>query len=161
VAENDIMNLPILISSQDVRKTLSELQKVGQSGAECVVLWLGKRTADGISVETVWKPEQQSGRDFFTIPETAMEKLFGELRSGRMMIAAQVHTHPRLAFHSQADDEWAIVRHTGALSLVVPHFALRTQPESFKKDTAVFTLSSQNEWRAIPEQQKGDFYQIV
>lgn len=154
------MNIPVLISERAISETLAKLQAVGRTGAECVVLWLGKRSAGSITVETVWKPEQQSGRDFFTIPETAMEKLFGELRSDRMMIAAQVHTHPRRAFHSQADDEWAIVRHTGALSLVVPHFGLRTRAESFKMDTAVFKLSDQNVWQEIPEHRKDDFYRI-
>jgi len=36
------------------------------------------------------------------------------------MVAAQVHSHPDEAFHSKGDDEWAIVRHEGALSIVVP-----------------------------------------
>ena len=62
------------------------------------------------------------------------------------MVAAQVHTHPAQAFHSEADDQWAIVRHVGALSLVVPYFAKDTRVASFFDDVALFRLSSENAW---------------
>jgi hypothetical protein len=39
-------------------------------------------------------------------------------------IRAQVHTHPREAFHSSTDDAWPIVHLEGFLSLVIPEFAL-------------------------------------
>jgi hypothetical protein len=60
-----------------------------------------------------------------------------------------VHSHPAKAFHSRADDEWAIVRHEGALSLVVPDFASRTSADSFATDIAAFVLTSSNEWAEI------------
>jgi hypothetical protein len=77
------------------------------------------------------------------------------------MIAAQIHTHPKRAFHSAADDKWAIVRHTGALSLVIPHFALRTSRASFRADTAVFALSPQNKWLMASPDRLDDFYRII
>jgi hypothetical protein len=90
-----------------------------------------------------------------------MDKLMQELRTRRLMIAAQVHTHPNLAYHSTADDRWAIVRHVGALSLVVPHFALRTSCETFKKDNTVFSLSPRNEWLELPMKRTDAFYKIL
>ena len=67
----------------------------------------------------------------FHIPPEGMTALYAELRHKRLMVAAQVHSHPQEAFHSKADDRWAIVRHEGALSLVVPHFAQATTLDRF------------------------------
>ena len=62
------------------------------------------------------------------------------------MIAAQVHSHPEEAFHSKADDAWAIVRHINALSLVLPRFALETNLNSFVDDTKTYQLNPNNCW---------------
>lgn len=144
-----------------INETLLTLQKVGQRRTECIVLWLGTRSADGIRIEEMYKPDQEASRDFFRIPEDSMERLFQKLRPKRRFVAAQVHTHPRLAFHSYADDEWAIVRHVGALSLVLPFFGLRTHPETFVSDTAVFALSEKNEWIEVAAGQISNHYRIT
>ena len=68
------------------------------------------------------------------------------LRSGRLKIVAQVHSHPGEAFHSEVDDEWAIVRHVGALSLVVPGFARWTTPTNFVAQAVAYELSASNQW---------------
>jgi len=140
------VNSPVIVPAAVVRQTLTELQSAGRQRSERIVLWLGRRTRDAIKVELFWVPDQQAGHDFFEIPEDAMRDLFCELRTRRLMVAAQVHTHPRQAFHSYADDTGAIVRHTGALSLVVPHFGLQTELNTFIQHTAAFVLSRNNEW---------------
>lgn len=151
----------VFVPSQIIAETLHELQSVGRRESECVVLWLGTRDAQGIKVNSLWKPKQEADCDFFHIPEKSMDKLMQELRSRRLMIAAQVHTHPNLAFHSSADDKWTIVRHVGALSLVIPHFAQRTNRESFKSDTVVFSLSPRNKWLEVPMKNTDAFYKIL
>ena len=55
---------------------------------------------------------------------------------------AQVHSHPGEAFHSPADDRWAIPRQVGALSIVLPFFAAGISEETFFEQAAVFTLSN-------------------
>jgi hypothetical protein len=82
----------------------------------------------------------------FHITPPGMDALRDRLRAGRLMVAAQVHTHPEKAFHSEADDRWAIIRHRGALSCVVPWFARRTRAERFLGDTKVFRLDASSEW---------------
>ena len=66
-----------------------------------------------------------------------------------MLIAAQVHSHPEEAFHSQADDNWAILRHLGALSIVVPYFANQTSVGNFLRQVAIFRLNDANQWREL------------
>jgi hypothetical protein len=161
VAEITAMNSPILISSELIRQTLAQLQHVGRRKSECVILWLGKRNNGALKIQQAWVPEQKAGYGFFDIPESSMHALFTGLRKHRLIVAAQVHTHPRQAFHSYADDKWAIVRHTGALSLVLPDFALRTTIQTFFHESALFVLSLQNEWLEVPASDRHNFYQIT
>lgn len=39
------------------------------------------------------------------------------------LLAGQIHAHPNHAYHSPADDQLALIRLPGGLSIVVPHFA--------------------------------------
>lgn len=153
--------ITVFVSHQIIKETLHELRQVGRRCVECVVLWLGCRDDKGVSVKTVWIPEQEVGYGLFRIPENAMEQLFSEMRNRRLMIAAQIHTHPQRAFHSHADDKWAIVRHVGALSLVLPYFAQKTQLNNFKSHAAVFALSKTNEWIKVPKRRASQFYYIT
>src|SRR4051794_17868587 len=100
-----------------VEQTLAELQTAGRRDAEGVVLWLARRAGDGVDILEAHVPEYESRRDHFIIPRESMAALLRRLGESKMIIAAQVHSHPELAFHSEADNEWAIVRHLHALSL--------------------------------------------
>ena len=160
VVKANVMN-PILVPSSIIDQTLAKLQHVGRRRSECVVLWLGRREDDNIRVEELYVPIQEASYDYFHIPENSMERLFQKIRPQRLMIAAQVHTHPRSAFHSYADDTWAIIRHAGALSLVIPYFAQRTHQKTFVSHTSVFALSSQNVWCKVPKKQITEYYRII
>lgn len=129
-----------------VHTTLNQLREAGHGRCECAVLWLGRRDDRGIWVKDVYRPLQTAEADMFHIPPAGMTALHAELRRCRFMVAAQVHSHPRQAFHSQADNRWAIVRHEGALSLVVPDFAMETTVESFLDDTKVYRFSTAEQW---------------
>jgi hypothetical protein len=124
--------------------TVSELRSA--RATERVLLWLGNRSPDGIVVRNVFVPAQRAESDYFRIPRHGIEELLQTLRSHRWMVAAQVHTHPEEAFHSLADDRWAIVRHAGALSLVVPRFCQETSAGSFTRDALAFRLTDDNEF---------------
>jgi len=132
------------ISRRLVASTVTELR--ASTDTERVVLWLGERMADQIVVRDVFVPVQYSCADFFHIPPRGMDELLRNLRARRLMVAAQVHTHPEAAFHSWADDQWAIVRHTGALSLVVPRFCQDTTSDTFVRDALVYRLSENDQF---------------
>lgn len=138
------------VSSVNIEHTLRHLQEAGQQGTECVVLWLGRQEDTIIHVRQVYRPTQVARAEMFYIPPDSMKALLSEISSKRLMIAAQVHSHPFKAFHSKADDVWAIVRHEGALSLVIPDFALKTSRENFMEDAKIFRLTPENEWREVP-----------
>lgn len=150
----------VICKYRHIEETLRHLQKAGQRGNECVVLWLGRESASGIEIEAVCRPAQIAGADIFRIPPAAMREIIDILAEHGWMIAAQVHSHPQEAFHSLADDKWAIVRHENALSLVVPYFAARTTGFSFLQDQKTFKLTADNRWQELAAWEIGKWLQV-
>lgn len=140
----------VYCATAHVATTLDHLREAGARYRECVVLWLGRPSGQGIEVVDVYRPLQRAAADMFHIPPDSMADLRATLRRNRVMVAAQVHSHPHEAFHSLADDRWAIVRHVGALSLVVPDFAAHTHVDTFLQHTKVFRFSPSAHWREVP-----------
>jgi len=140
----------IQISNGLIHQTIVQLQRAGDTGQERVVLWLGI-PGDVVRVTEIFVPRQTAASDYFHIPREGMAQLMQHLRESDLMVAAQVHSHPYQAFHSKADDDWAIVRHVGALSFVLPYFALETSSDSFASDAILFELSEHNQWIEVPK----------
>jgi hypothetical protein len=148
-AVNAMKDSLLVIPAAVVDDTLAFLRYVGDRKSEGVVLWLGRREPSGITVTEAYVPEQEAACDYFRIPPPAMGALLTHLGETGTFIAAQVHSHPREAFHSETDDTWAIVRHLGALSLVVPHFARDTAAGNFVRQIAAFRLDHMNVWQEL------------
>jgi hypothetical protein len=148
--------------AQVVDATIRSLQEAGQSRTERVVLWLAKRPlVPGSAIEVAYVPEQKAAIDYFRIPPASMSALMSHLRANRLALAAQVHSHPHRAFHSQADDKWAIVRHEGALSLVVPYFAAGVTAENFADAIAAYRLSADDRWLEIGRADLPSYFEVV
>jgi proteasome lid subunit RPN8/RPN11 len=142
------MNItPIEISSTGIIETIRLLREA--HGRECVLLWLGRREAGVQRVIEVYRPTQKASSDYFEIPRNGMTELMDRMRAQGLYVASQVHSHPEEAFHSRADDRWAIVRHCGALSIVLPWFATTTTLENFFQTAAVYQLDAMNIWRQL------------
>lgn len=151
----------IRISRPQVEETLRILRGSGARGREGIALWLGHRRADHDVVERVYQPIHRAAADFFHIPPEGMRALMAILGDAGLRVVAQVHTHPAEAFHSAADDKWAIVRHRGALSLVLPWFASRTTAATFLTDSAVFELDAANNWVELNGGRKSQSLEIL
>lgn len=154
---SNILTVPTHIVSESI----TCLRDAGVVRKERVVLWLAKNCDDQIQVTEVFVPDQVADEDFFRIPPTSMSKILSRLRDSGLCVGAQVHSHPYEAFHSAADDQWAIVRHVGALSIVVPYFAKHTFPGNFVQQTALFSLSAHNCWEQVPSTRAHLHYRIV
>jgi hypothetical protein len=139
----------LVCPSAIINETLAHLQAGGVQNCETTVLWLGRRSGDDEAIVEAFRPQQIVDSDFFRIPAEGMRSLIAHLRGKRLHILAQVHSHPELAFHSRADDEWAIVRHQGAVSLVIPRFGLRTTSDSFLRDVVAFQLDATDHWSQV------------
>jgi proteasome lid subunit RPN8/RPN11 len=141
-------------------ETIVRLRRGGDRGEERVVLWLARSVArDPASVIEVYEPDQICAGNYFKLPAESMRLLMEHLRSTRRKVVAQIHTHPGEAFHSEADAEWAIVRHVGALSLVLPRFAERTTPSRFLDEVMIYEYSSDRQWLLQPN--RGDAARVA
>ena len=114
-------------------------------------MWLGRQsTLRPLEVLEVYEPDQITAIDYFRLPPESMQALQAHLRVRRLQILAQIHTHPGRAYHSEVDNDWAFVRHEGALSLVLPHFASATTPANFLQQVMTYQLSPHNTWDFMP-----------
>ena len=149
------MNSVIRCSLSAIDESLSHLRAGGVMKCETVVLWLGI-VHDGIAeVREVYRPKQNVDIDIFQIPKQSMRELMARIKETRFQILAQVHSHPERAFHSKADDTWAIIRHVGAVSIVIPYFAKDTIGTNFGDRAATFQLNASNNWVEV------DFKKVV
>ncbi len=146
----------VKISAALLKQTVDVL--LAASSVERVVLWLGRRQAGDLVVMEVFVPIQETEADFFRIPPDGMADLLARLRDQRLMVVAQVHSHPFEAFHSPADDRWAVVSHVGALSLVVPDFCQNTTAISFVDDAKVYRLVDVGRFAFAPA---ADVYEVT
>lgn len=139
----------IQITTGLLDQTLAHIHEGARIDCETAVLWLGRRDLGIEQVVEVHRPDQRVRLDLFHIQPESMRVLMAKLREQRLHILAQVHSHPGKAFHSDADNEWAIVRHRGALSFVIPHFGRECSSATFLDDVAVFQLNDRDLWLAV------------
>ncbi len=141
------------IDADVVRATLEVLQRFGAEHLEGLVLWLGDVEADRAHVLQAMVPEQEAisseeGVGYFVSGETLF-KLNQSLSTSGLRLIAQIHSHPGEAYHSDADDRYAIVTADGGLSLVVPDFGKApADPTAW----AVYRLSN-GQWQELSSQQ--------
>jgi hypothetical protein len=145
-----------------IAETLSVMQTFGREGCEALVLWLGQidTAASHAEVITAFLPKQnpikgEDGVGYFVTGETLFHLNRGLSETGLRLIA-QVHSHPTEAFHSEADDRYAIVTAEGGLSLVVPDFGhAPADPTTW----AVYRLEK-NTWCELAEQDSRTLFVI-
>lgn len=143
------MSITFSISRVLVAETLNYLVEAGQRNCEGIVLWLAPRASRRLIVRVV-VPLHKASDDYFHIPPEGNRALQQLCRNEKLIVEAQVHTHPHEAFHSRADDRLSLVRHVDALSVVLPDFAAHTTVETFLRDSASFMLTSDDCWRQVP-----------
>lgn len=90
---------------------------------EWVILWQGAVLDEFTAVvRQMHVPRQLTGPLHFNIPLDERLRLVDVVAASGEFIFAQLHTHPRAAFHSPVDDRLAIPKHAGAISIVVADF---------------------------------------
>lgn len=105
-----------------LQDTFGILRDCGHAERECQALWIGP-WSDPLRVSDVVHPLHRAVGDGFALDETWLRSFWLRLAKQHEGVRAQVHTHPRSAFHSPTDDQWPIVSSEGFLSLVIPDFA--------------------------------------
>jgi hypothetical protein len=105
------------------RSTARALRRVGQGRNEAAALWQGRIVTDTeAEVTTLIVPKQITGPAHFNIPVEERLRIIDEINKVGEFVLIQLHTHPKEAFHSKADDFRAVTKHLHAISIVIPHF---------------------------------------
>lgn len=140
----------LVVPKRVVSETLLALQEFGQHGCEGFLLWTGTIQNQTAEVQRVLVPPQESlksedGVGYFVTAETSHAlNLF--LARNQVRLIAQVHSHPGTAYHSHADDRYALVTTNGGFSLVVPNFGMAS---TTLHDWAAFRLVKAR-WVEVP-----------
>ncbi len=131
-----------------VRDTVQTLKTHSAGWREAVALWQGRvLDAHTARVTGLIVPRQDTGPLHFNVPLAERLRIVGEVSAVDEFILIQLHTHPREAFHSEADDRLAITKHTGAISIVVPDFADRWTGDFL--ETSVHISLGSGRWREL------------
>lgn len=142
------MTIKFTISRSLIEDTLAHLRAAGRHNSEGIVLWFAQR-ANRRMISKILVPTHDASDDYFHITPEGNRQIRDICSQEKLVLEAQVHTHPNRAFHSKADDRLAVLRHVDALSIVLPRFALTTTPESFLSDSASFLLNANDRWEQI------------
>jgi hypothetical protein len=129
------------------------LQEVGTRGCEGLALWIGTIINDEAEVKQHLIPRQVLIRSdhglSVRVDGDTLHELNVWLHQNHARLLAQVHSNGESAYHSDTDDKHSVVTTLGALSIVIPHFAVA--PFSFKS-CAVLRLTGAG-WLELTERQ--------
>lgn len=116
-----------VVPSELASGSVTIMQRAAREGNEIFIALAGRREGDRFIFRRGIVPRQtchHTSRGLLvTIDGDALFELNRDAHSQNELLAGQIHAHPDSAYHSQADDELALVTVAGGLSLVVPDFA--------------------------------------
>lgn len=144
-----------------VDQTLEPLQDAGGRGFEAFVLWGGRLDSDGQQFEfaSAYVPEQTMRRSeaglLVMVEGDALFRVNRAFYEQGLTLAAQIHSHPTAAYHSETDDAHPLMTLTGGLSGVVPNFGRAGR--AGLPDWAWYRLEGPCSWTPVSDESTIDF----
>lgn len=136
-----------------LRATVRVLQSAGNQGREAFVVWGGTVEQAGaeINFQSGLVPVQE-GHDtgeglLVTVSGQSLFEVNRQFYGRGQVLAAQIHSHPTDAYHSDTDDCFSLVTLTGALSIVVPSFGRRGTDDL--TGWAWYRLTGEGQWSEL------------
>ena len=153
----------VTVTRATIDQMLETMREFGSHGWEVLVLWLGKIEPGTGKAHVIqaFVPKQKAissedGVGYFVESDTLFQ-LNKELSETGLRLIAQVHSHPQRAYHSEADDRYAIVTAEGGFSLVVPNFGRAlNHPTAW----AVYRLQGRT-WRGVSTQEVRTIFEVI
>lgn len=134
----------IKVPSDLLAGTFAIFRDCGHASHECVAYWLSPTELPSV-IDEVIHPDHTWTEGGYQIDDNWLTAFWFDLARRKKSVRVQVHTHPRLAFHSATDDEWALVHTPGFLSLVIPDYAIG----SIALSGAYLAERRRNGWRKV------------
>lgn len=133
-------------------QALEWMHMQGKNYKEGVALWAGVQEGDSFFIQRTIIPEQTAGNLedglIYVVDGTELHRINVELFDSGMLLFAQIHSHPKEAYHSDTDDRYPIVTAVGSVSVVVPNFAVGGVNIS---EWAVYRYFSETGWTRIKD----------
>jgi hypothetical protein len=136
-----------------VDQTLERVQEAGQKGYETFVLWGGTLddTRHRFQFVSGYVPAQTTTRGedglLVVVDGDALFQVNRAFYEEGLTLAAQVHSHPTDAYHSETDDAYPLMTLIGGLSGVVPDFGAGGRARL--DDWAWYRLTGPGTWAAV------------
>lgn len=118
----------ILVRRSIVADTLNALRRFGL--VENIVYWTGVEEGDDAKIVRVVEPEAFRRRQYVHVSGEEVARVVNESYERREILIVQLHTHPTVEDHSETDDCGTVSKRNGFISLIVPFYALLSQPEA-------------------------------
>jgi len=144
----------IVLPHENLEKAYEFLNYAGTKGVEGICLFAGQMDESMFIIKETIIPGQkgyimEQGL-MYAVESDELHNLNVWLYENKMQLIAQIHSHPREAYHSLADDLYPIVDSYGGVSIVVPDFAAG---EVSLLDTAIYRLSLSKTWYKLTTQE--------
>jgi proteasome lid subunit RPN8/RPN11 len=138
--------LRLAITAQCLRELEVCLSPARQKRHEGVAYLFGL-TANGTTLAvTAFRPQAETTPGSFRVSAAAMAKAVRAAADSHLAVVAQVHTHPKIAYHSQGDIDGANIRYPGFASLVIPIYG-DALPSLDRTDILIY--AGENGWNPI------------
>jgi proteasome lid subunit RPN8/RPN11 len=152
----------VLVHRSVVEAVHGHLRDAGTYGYEAVAFWAGEITNARTAVaNTAFVPRQFSARsDSGLSVSISGEDLFRmnvRLHENNLQLIAQIHSHPGSAYHSETDDDLAVMTQLGGLSIVVPDFA----QGDFQLERVAIYRRADDGWMELAPVQVSNLIEIV
>jgi hypothetical protein len=148
------------VSRELLARSSATLRTTGAGQREAVLLWRGRVLGpDSMEATAVVVPRQITGPRHFNVPLDERMRIADEASLMGELVVAQMHTHPSEAFHSRADDELAIIKHIGAISIVVPNFGMKWEGDL--TDTSIHIHLGRCRWRELSGSEVAALFEVV
>lgn len=152
----------IILSKEHLTRAYNFLKDTGLQGAEGICLFGGKMVDNSFFVKVIIIPRQtgyimEQGL-MYAVDSDELLRLSLWLYENDMQLIAQIHSHPTVAYHSEADNRFPIVDSIGGVSIVVPNFA--TGNISLN-EAAIYRLSINKSWERLSEKEVNSLFKIV
>lgn len=152
----------IIVPSTCIDHVYKHLRDAGDQGVECVALWAGNINGNSFEVKTNMIPAQTAYKIeqglLYSVDGEELHRINVWLYENKMTLIAQIHSHPKEAYHSETDDRYPIMAVVGGFSIVIPDFGFR---EFSLKDWAVYRLIQNKGWNKLKEKEVLSLIQII
>jgi hypothetical protein len=151
----------IYVPNSCLEAVYKAIKKAGDMGMEAVALWAGRTHGKNFQVTTTIIPQQTAGVIenglLYSVDGDELYRINKWLYEHHLTMIAQLHSHPRKAYHSEVDDRYPIMATIGGLSVVIPDFGF----SKFKwKTLAVYRLTDTGTWKELSKTHKKTLIQI-